>query len=186
MRIIAGKARSRKFYAPEGLHTRPVTDKIRESLFNIWQTDIYDSEFLDLFSGSGSMGLEAMSRGAANTVMIDNSNESVRVIKENLKSTGLADTPHELHREDVFSAVSRLKDRGRSFDIIYVDPPFTVDEIFYPVMEALAEADILKAEGCLAIRTLDKKEMPEEFGKLYKYRIKNYGLSTVHFYTRDN
>jgi 16S rRNA (guanine(966)-N(2))-methyltransferase RsmD len=182
MRIIAGKARSRKITAPEGLHTRPVTDKIRESLFNIWQTDIYDANFLDLFSGSGCMGLEALSRGAANVVMVDNSKEAIAVIKQNLKSTDLAKEPHEVCQEDVFGAVKRLSARNAKFDIIYVDPPFTVDEIFYPVMEALAGADILAEDGLIAIRTLKEKEMPESFGRLEKYREKNYGLSTVHFY----
>ena len=181
MRIIAGTARSRKFRAPEGLNTRPVADKIRESLFNIWQTEMYGCKFLDLFSGSGSMGLEAMSRGAANVVMVDNSNESVKIIKENLKSTGLAECSHELCREDVFSAINRMDARGYKFDIIYVDPPFTVDSIFYPVMEALAEADILAEEGSIVIRTETRKEMPEDFGNLTKFRIKKYGLSTVHF-----
>jgi 16S rRNA (guanine(966)-N(2))-methyltransferase RsmD len=185
MRIIAGKARSRKITAPEGFHTRPVTDKIRESLFNIWQTDIYDSDFLDLFSGSGCMGLEALSRGAANAVMVDNSKEAIAVIRQNLKSTDLAKEPHEVCQEDVFGAIKRLDARGSKFDIIYVDPPFTVDEIFYPVMEALAAADILAEDGLIAIRTLKEKEMPDSFGRLERYREKNYGLSTVHFYCAE-
>ena len=183
MRIIAGKARNRKIVAPEGLHTRPVTDKIRESLFNIWQTEIYDSNFLDLFSGSGCMGLEALSRGASNVVMVDNSREAIACIKQNLKSTDLGSLPHEVCQEDVFGAIKRLSVRGAKFDIIYVDPPFTVDEIFYPVMEALDDADILHEDGMIVIRTLKEKDMPVAFGKLEKYREKNYGISTVHFYS---
>lgn len=185
MRIIAGTARSRRIVAPEGLHTRPVTDKIRESLFNMWQADIYDAEFLDLFSGSGCMGLEALSRGAANVVMIDNSKEAIACIRQNLKSTDLGRLPHEVCQEDVFGAIKRLDARGARFDIIYVDPPFTVDEIFYPVMDALASAHILAEDGLIAIRTLKEKDMPLLFGTLEKYREKNYGLSTVHFYCEE-
>ena len=182
MRIIAGKARSRKIVAPEGFNTRPVTDKIRESLFNIWQTEIYGARFLDLFSGSGCMGLEALSRGAKHVVMVDNSNDAIKVIKQNLKSTGLAEDSHEVLREDVFGSINRLQGRGEKFDIIYIDPPFTVDEIFIPVMEAVGASSLLCEDGLVAIRTLDKKEMPDEFGGLIKYREKRYGLSTVHFY----
>lgn len=182
MRIIAGKARSRKIVAPEGFNTRPVTDKIRESLFNIWQTEIYGARFLDLFSGSGCMGLEALSRGAKHVVMVDNSNDAIKVIKQNLKSTGLGEDSHEVLREDVFGSIKRLQDRGEKFDIIYIDPPFTVDEIFIPVMETVGASTLLREDGVVAIRTLDKKEMPDEFGSLIKYREKRYGLSTVHFY----
>ena len=185
MRIIAGKARSRKIVAPEGLNTRPVTDKIRESLFNIWQADIYDCHFLDLFSGSGCMALEALSRGAERVVMVDKSKDSERVIKQNLKSTGLGELNHQLMCEDVFGAIKKLDNRGEKFDIIYIDPPFTVDEIFYPVMEAVADSDLLAEDGMVVIRTIDKKEMLQEFGKLSKYREKAYGLSTVHFYCME-
>lgn len=183
MRIIAGKARSRRIVAPEGFNTRPVTDKIRESLFNIWQSDMYDCHFLDLFSGSGCMGLEALSRGAARVVMVDKSKDSERVIKQNLKSTGLVDENYQLMCEDVFSAIKKLEYKGERFDIIYIDPPFTVDEIFYPVMEAVAQSALPAEDGMVVIRTMNKKEMPEVFGSLEKYRIKEYGLSTVHFYS---
>ena len=168
MRIIAGKARSRKIVAPEGFNTRPVTDKIRESLFNIWQTEIYGARFLDLFSGSGCMGLEALSRGAKHVVMVDSSNDAMNGIKQNSKSTGLAEDSHEVLREDVFGSINRLQGRGEKFDIIYIDPPFTVDEIFIPVMEAVGASSLLCEDGLVAIRTLDKKEMPDVFGGLIK------------------
>ena len=101
MRIIAGSARGREISAPKGLETRPVTDIIRESLFNIWQFDVEGADFLDLFSGSGCMGLEALSRGANRAVMVDAGSDQVRVIRANLKKTGLDKCHAEVVRDEI-------------------------------------------------------------------------------------
>ena len=182
MRVISGTARNRKLIAPEGLHTRPVTDQIKESLFNIWQFSISGCHFLDLFSGSGSMGIEAMSRGADYTVMVDNSYEAFKVIKTNIKNCKLEDCNHKVYKEDVFKVIKLLAAGEETFDIIYADPPFTVDSIFWPVMEALSDGKLLKEGGVVAIRTLTEKEMPERFGVLKKEKERKYGISMVHFY----
>ena len=185
MRIIAGKARGRAIKAPEGRETRPVTDMIRESLFNIWQFDIEGADFLDLFSGSGCMGLEALSRGAARVAMVDASPVAVRVIKENLAKTGLASEPNEVLKADVLDAIGRFKRTRRTFDVIYVDPPFTMPELYGPVMEALGDAALLKSGGELAIRSASKRmELPERVGDLERVREKRYGASTVSFYRK--
>lgn len=183
MRIIAGKARGRAIKAPEGRETRPVTDMIRESLFDIWQFDIEGAQFLDLFAGSGCMGLEALSRGAAKATMVDAAPAAVRIIKDNLAKTGLASEPNEVLKSDVIEAVGRFKRTRRTFDIIYVDPPFTMPELFPPVMEALGDGALLKEDGVLAIRSETKRlEMPESVGNLARVREKRYGISTVSFY----
>lgn len=182
MRIISGSARGTKIQAPEGMDTRPVTDKIRQSLFNIWQFDIPDSRFLDLFSGSGSMGLEALSRGAKDVVMVEASPKAANVIKENLKTCHFENKNHQLMAEDVFKAIPRLKQQKRHFDFIYLDPPYTVDEIFHPVMEELADGALLDDEGVLVIRTRKEKKMHDTYGVLEKFREKTYGISTAHFY----
>lgn len=182
MRIIAGAARGREIMAPKGLETRPVTDIIRESLFNIWQFDIEGADFLDLFSGSGCMGLEALSRGARRVVMVDAGVEQVKTIRSNLKRTKLDACPHEVVKDDVFRAVGRLGRTHQTFDIVYVDPPFTVDEIFEPVMEALGDGALLNEGGVVAIRTSDRRSLSERFGALAEVRRKRYGSSTVHFY----
>lgn len=184
MRIIAGSARGREISAPKGLETRPVTDIIRESLFNIWQFDVEGADFLDLFSGSGCMGLEALSRGANRAVMVDAGSDQVRVIRANLKKTGLDKCHAEVVRDDAFRVIGHLGRTHQTFDIVYLDPPFTVDEIFIPVMEALADGALLAEGGTVAIRTRDRKEMPDDFGVLHKVRLKRYGSSTVHFYER--
>ena len=184
MRIIAGSARGREITAPKGLDTRPVTDFIRESLFNIWQFDLEGADFLDLFSGSGCMGLEALSRGANRAVMVDAGSEQVKTIRANLKRTGLDKCHAEVVRDDVFRVIGRMGRTHQTFDIVYLDPPFTVDEIFHPVMEALADGALLAEGGSVVIRTRDRKEMPDDFGVLHKVRLKRFGTSTVHFYER--
>lgn len=122
MRIISGSARGTHIEAPEGLDTRPVTDKIRQSLFNIWQFSIPGSRFLDLFSGSGSMGLEALSRGADEVIMVEKSPKAAAVIRKNMKTCHFENRNAEVCQDDVFNVIERLSDQNRKFDLIYLDP----------------------------------------------------------------
>lgn len=183
MRVIAGKAKGRVLVAPEGLDTRPITAKIKEALFSIWQMQIVDSCFLDLFSGSGSIGIEAISRGAKKVVFVEKDRKAINAIKKNLANCKFTEG-YEVYQDDVFKRIGWLAKNGCAFDIIYLDPPFTVDEIFLPVMECLSNAGLLERDGCIAIRTRREKEMPEKIGFLRKFKLKNYGISSVHFFKR--
>ena len=182
MRVISGSARGHKLNAPEGLHTRPITDQIKQALFNSWQFKIRGCEFLDLFSGSGSMGIEAMSRGANRVVMVDNDNTAISVIQGNIKDCKLDTCNHKVCKEDVFVAITRMANNEDTFDIIYLDPPFTVESIFDPVMEALGDGKLVKDGGLVAIRTLKELELQESYGVLTRYKQKKYGISMMHFY----
>lgn len=185
MRIISGSARGKIIEAPEGLDTRPVTDKIRQALFNIWQFDIPQSRFLDLFSGSGSMGLEALSRGAKDVVMVEKSKNAADVIRRNLKACHFENKNAQVCQQDVFEVLDNLNRQGRQFDIVYLDPPYTVDEIFHPVMEKAASSKVLDDDGVLVIRTKKEKQMHDQYGDLKKFREKSWGISTAHFYRRE-
>ncbi len=185
MRVIAGSAKGRNLIAPEGFDTRPITSKIKEALFSIWQFELPGASFLDLFAGSGSMGIEAMSRGARKVTFVEKEKKAVEIIKKNL-ATCKFNEGVVVFQDDVFRRISRFSMEKEKFDIIYLDPPFTVDEIFLPVMEALAEADILEENGLIAIRTKREKEMPDSFGELKKFKLKEYGVSAIHFYNYDN
>ncbi|MGN0446923.1 MAG: 16S rRNA (guanine(966)-N(2))-methyltransferase RsmD [Acutalibacteraceae bacterium] len=181
MRVISGTARGRKLLAPEGFDTRPVTDMIKEALFSSWQFIVPGARFLDIFSGSGSMGIEALSRGASKVVFVEKEKKAVEIIKKNLANCKFTED-FTVYQEDAFRVIDRLKLKGEVYDIIYLDPPFTVDEIFVPVLETLSDGKLLEENGIIAIRTRRQKEMPEEIGTLKRTKLKFYGVSAVHFY----
>ncbi|MEQ8200802.1 MAG: 16S rRNA (guanine(966)-N(2))-methyltransferase RsmD [Syntrophomonadaceae bacterium] len=182
MRVISGTAKGRRLKAPPGLNTRPVTDMIKEALFNVWGSRVLDACVLDLFAGSGSVGIEALSRGARKVIFVDNSNAAVRVIRENLDHCRFQ-SGFDILRGDVFQALKRLVSQGLQFDLVYIDPPFTREDIFEPLMEAVSRADILSADGIAVIRSPRKKAMPS-FPLLVKYRQGDYGESSLHYYCR--
>ena len=182
MRVIAGRAKGRMLIAPEGMNTRPITAKMKEALFSMWQFELPGSHFLDLFAGSGSMGIEAISRGAEKAVFVEHDQSAIDVIKKNL-ATCKFENDAIVYKDDVFRRIKWLQENNQCFDIIYLDPPFTVDEIFHPVLEAVTSANILNEDGVIAIRTVKEKEMPDEIGNYSKYKLKIYGTSAIHFYS---
>lgn len=121
MRVIAGKARSLKLKTPEGEHTRPTTDRIKETLFNMLQSHLPDAVFIDLFSGSGGIGIEALSRGAAHAYFVDNNKQAVGCITDNLKFTKLIEQATVLS-QDVLCALDSIHEKD--VDIIFMDPPY--------------------------------------------------------------
>lgn len=142
MRVIAGKARRIQLKTIEGMNTRPTTDRIKETLFNIIGNEMYDCRFLDLFSGSGGIGIEALSRGAKEAYFVENGKDAVRCIRENLEKTKLLSQSHVME-SDVIDAIRKLNDREEQpFDFIYMDPPYG----------KLLEREVLKALAgtCLA------------------------------------
>ncbi|MCD8120170.1 MAG: 16S rRNA (guanine(966)-N(2))-methyltransferase RsmD [Lachnospiraceae bacterium] len=123
MRVIAGSAKRTQLITPKGMETRPTTDRIKETLFNILSPCLWEARFLDLFAGSGGIGIEALSRGAAEAVFVDQNRESVSCIRENLRRTHLEDRAQVLGTS-VNRAVSGLSAEGHSFDLIFMDPPY--------------------------------------------------------------
>lgn len=123
MRVIAGSAKRLLLKTVEGMDTRPTTDRIKETLFNMLQNDLYGCNFLDLFAGSGAIGIEALSRGAESAVFIDQGSAQIACIRENLAHTKLADRARVI-ASDVFSGLSLLAKENRQFDFIFMDPPY--------------------------------------------------------------
>ena len=152
MRIISGTARGTKLYTLEGLNTRPTLDRVRESLFNIIQNEVKESIFLDLFSGSGAVGLEAASRGAKEVIICDKSKEAVQIINKNIEKTHLKDKI-KLYNTDF---ISLLRNKiTEKLDIIYIDPPYDSDFIFLSLKEILERK--LIDENSLVIFETDQK-----------------------------
>lgn len=121
MRVIAGRARSLKLKTPDGTATRPTTDRIKETLFNMIQGEIPECIFIDLFAGSGGIGIEALSRGAAHAYFVENGREAISCIQDNLSFTKFSDNA-TLLKQDVFSALSMINEKEA--DIIFIDPPY--------------------------------------------------------------
>lgn len=140
MRVIAGSARSLKLKTLEGLNTRPTTDRIKETLFNIIGPTVYGSIFLDLFSGSGGIGIEALSRGAKEAVFVENNTKAMKCIKDNLKFTRLEAKATTI-TADVMNALYRLEGE-KIFDIIFMDPPYE-HGLEKKVLEYLSGSDLV-------------------------------------------
>lgn len=155
MRVIAGQARSLKLRAPEGMDTRPTTDRIKETLFNILQGDIPGAVFVDLFAGSGGIGIEALSRGAAHAYFIENAREAALCIQDNLNHTRLA-RKATLLRQDVFSALSLI--REKEVDIIFMDPPYH-GQVEPSLFMALAEEKYVTGHTLLILEAELSKKM---------------------------
>ena len=148
MRVIAGKARRLNLKTVPGLDTRPTTDRIKETLFNILQPELPDCRFLDLFSGSGAIGIEALSRGAASAVFVEKNPKACACIRENLSFTKLADGGKLLNM-DVLQALRSLEGKG-VFDCIFMDPPYR-QELEKQVLEYLAESTILDVNTLIVV-----------------------------------
>lgn len=139
MRVIAGTARSMPLKTVKGMDTRPTTDKTKETLFNILQTDVPDCRFLDLFSGSGAIAIEALSRGAAHAVLVEQNGKAAECIKENLVFTKTMDRA-EVQKCDVLTALHRMEGQ-KPFDIIFMDPPYN-QELEKQVLSYLTDSTL--------------------------------------------
>jgi len=148
LRVIAGTAKRIQLQTIEGLDTRPTTDRIKETLFNIIAPDIFGSCFLDLFSGSGAIGIEALSRGAKAVTFVEQNVKAISCIEANLKKTHLEEAAEVLHT-DVLHAIRNLS-KHEKFDYIYMDPPYH-QLLEKAALEEIACADILKDTGVLVI-----------------------------------
>lgn len=172
MRVIAGTARSMPLKTIEGLDTRPTTDRIKETLFNMLQTDIPGCRFLDLFAGSGGIGIEALSRGAKEAVFVERAKNAAQCIKDNLKFTRLDDNAVVME-QDVLSAINRLSGKGL-FDIIYIDAPYS-EGMERDVLASLKNSDIIDSYTIIIIEEALDTDLSyiNDFG--YEiYKIKNY------------
>ena len=178
MRVITGSARGRKLKTPENYDIRPTADSVKEAVFNILQFDIEGRRVLDLFAGTGQLGIEALSRGAAEVVFVDESRESVRIVKENLKTCGLSAPVFQTN------ALDFLRSCGQ-FDLIFVDPPYDAG-LYKPVLERINAIDILSDGGiiiCEARRETALPDMRPPYRRGKEYR---YGKVKICVYTKES
>ncbi|MCH5268270.1 MAG: 16S rRNA (guanine(966)-N(2))-methyltransferase RsmD [Lachnospiraceae bacterium] len=151
MRVVAGSVRGFQLVVPSGKKTRPTSNRIKETLFNILQWDIAGSCFLDLFSGSGGIAIEALSRGAKEAVLVEQDREAVRCIKENIKHTRMEDSSRVMAM-DVMQALRRLEQSGQVFDIIFMDPPYHKN-LEEKIISYLLRSSLVKQESLIIVET---------------------------------
>lgn len=179
MRIISGTARGTKLYTLEGQATRPTLDRVKESLFNIIQNEIIDSNFLDVFSGSGAIGLEAASRGAKKVILCDKSKDAINIINKNIEKTHLKEKV-ELYNLDYETLLkNKIKEK---MDIIYIDPPYNSDFAIKSV-EYIVNKNIADENSTIIIETDNEEKVLEELKKINIDVIdkRRYGRATLIF-----
>ena len=178
MRVITGTARGRRLKTPENYDIRPTTDNVKESVFNIIQFDIEGRRVLDLFAGTGQLGIECLSRGAAEAVFIDENTAAVKIVKENLKTCGF--TAAVLQQD----ALSYLRHCGK-FDLIFVDPPYD-SGLYESVLETINSVDILSDGGIILCESRREKTLPDMCAPYRKKKEYNYGRVKLTVYIKDS
>ncbi|MDD5073377.1 MAG: 16S rRNA (guanine(966)-N(2))-methyltransferase RsmD [Candidatus Omnitrophica bacterium] len=189
MRITSGIFRSRIIKAPGGI--RPTLDNVRKAIFDILGEAAEGAEALDLFAGSGAMGLEALSRGAASCIFVDNNRASIKATKENIgalvphfhESVGQGPGRTEVIFADSLAAIQRLARNNAKFDIIFMDPPY-YKEIAKKTLSLLADCDILSETGVAVIEHSKHDLLPDSSGGLRLFRTARYGDTLVSFYCK--
>ena len=180
MRVITGKARGIVLKTPEGMLTRPTADRVKEALFSIIQFDISGARVLDLFGGTGQLGIEALSRGATSAVFVDSREEACKLIRENLKRTKLENLG-KVVRSDYLSYLNRCKEQ---FEIIILDPPYA--EVFLEnALKTITEIDILHSGGIIITERPTGKELPWEFEGFTRSKDYKYGNTILAIYRKD-
>jgi 16S rRNA (guanine(966)-N(2))-methyltransferase RsmD len=182
MRIIAGTYRSRTLAAPPGLATRPTSDRLRETLFNVLAPRIEGAVFLDLYAGSGAVGIEALSRGAARVEFVERAPAALAVLKANLGKLGVTDGVR-IHGRGV-GGFLRLQKAGAGFDLVFLDPPYDAAREYAATLGLLGGDSVgVLAPGAVVIAEHRRKEKPDErYGELMRTRLLEQGDAALSFY----
>ena len=180
MRVIGGKAKGRKLLSDKGLNTRPTADKVKESIFNILPGDFKDKEVLDLFAGTGNLGIEALSRGALKAVFIESSRHVLPVLEKNLRNCGFTDIS-QIVGTTVDKGIKILERRRNRFDFIFLDPPYRKG-ILKDTLVRVSRSEILK-DNTLVIAEHSSSEMVEgEIERLILTDQRRYGTTLISFF----
>ena len=180
LRVISGKARGLKLDTPKNQDVRPTTDRVKESLFNMINSYIMDSNILDLFAGTGSLGIECLSRGAKNCVFVDKSKDSINIVRSNVKKARVENESTILN-VDFKDAVKRLSTQNQKFDVIFMDPPY-YENMFIECLKSIDEFNLLDEDGIIVVEHDTKDLFEDSIGRLNKSREKKYGNTTLTFY----
>jgi 16S rRNA (guanine(966)-N(2))-methyltransferase RsmD len=184
MRIIAGKFRSRTLEAPAGLATRPTSDRLRETLFNVLAPRIEGAAFLDLYAGSGAVGMEALSRGAASAGFVERAPAALSALRANLAKLGLS-AGFRIHPGSVGAFLRKLqRDSATEFDVVFLDPPYDAERDYAETLGLLGGAakGILAADALVIAEHRKKERLEEKYGSLERTRLLEQGDAALSFY----
>src|SRR3954471_3043836 len=183
MRVIGGVYRSRTLQAPPGQATRPSSDRLRETLFNVLAPRIEGTRFLDLCAGSGAVGIEALSRGASYATFVDRSRKMCGLVEANLDLCGVPEDETEVVCSEAAEFLRRAATRGdKKWDIAFFDPPYALD--YSPVLSIFGTAAILEDDGILIVEHHHKNELKDAIGEIRRWRILKQGDSALSFYEK--
>lgn len=181
MRIISGKYKGHHLVAFKGDHLRPTTDRVKEALFNKIQFELEGSLVLDLFSGTGNLGLEAISRGAEKVVFVDENPKSIEILKRNIEKLKVEKSRYEIMNLDVYRFLKKAGDRR--FHFIFIDPPFT-QKMAHDVMDALSETSIFNEDTFISIESQKKERMEDNYRSLNRFDLRDYGDKVLSFFKK--
>ena len=185
MRIIAGRFRGHQLVSFNADHIRPTTDRVKESIFNKLQNDVPGGRVLDLFSGTGNLAIESLSRGAESVVAVEMSKKSLAIIRKNLEKLGIKGEI-QVVGDDVLKYIRRYD--GPPFDVILVDPPFTekmADEVLEALSAKVAKSDeLMKAETVIMVESSKHETVKEEYSALERFDHRDYGDKLVSYFRR--
>lgn len=180
MRVISGKARGITLKTPQGQKTRPTADRVKEAMFSIIQFDIPGAKVLDLFGGTGQLGIEALSRGASQAVFVDFQDDACKLIRENLRRVGMSDQA-QVVRGDYLAYLRTCRE---TFDLVLLDPPYA--EVFMEnALNMLAEIDILQSGGIIVCERPIGKDIPWEYPGYQRSKDYKYGNTLITLYRKD-
>lgn len=183
MRVIGGAAKGRRLSTLQTMALRPTPDRVREALFNIVGSRIEEAAVLDLFAGSGAIGLEALSRGAREVVWVEQHEAACRLIEKNLRTCGLH-AQASVRRADVRQALPALKAAGKRFDLIFLDPPYQ-SSLVEETLRQLGDGALLNADGQVVAEHFFKRELREQYGHLRRTRVARFGNVALSFYRAE-
>jgi len=186
VRIIAGEFKGRRLKSPATQETRPTSDRLRETLFNVISARVANANFLDLCAGSGAVGIEAVSRGASHATFIDSSRKMCELIKSNVSLCQIASDQFSLVTSEALTFLRKASKRSDNpWNIVFYDPPYA--DNYAPVLSALAEnaASLLTSDALVVVEHHHKTDLPEEVGALSRYRVLKQGESALSFYEFD-
>lgn len=183
MRVISGEYRGRRLKSLEGANTRPTTDKVKESIFNMIGPYFDGGICLDLFAGSGGLAIEAVSRGMDQAVCVDRSYPAIKVIKENIALTK-APKKFVTLKMDAKTAINELQRKEYQFDVVFLDPPYARQEIIAEI-EAMADAQLLAPDPIIVCETAKEVDLPDQIAGLTVTRRQNYGITAITIYRKE-